>query len=277
MNIDIVKILKDFGIEFKDRYTDLVTICPFHDEKTASLFIKKDTGIFHCFGCDKSGTFVEYLAEVTKQDLYDTLCWVESLGTFSENKEKIRKTIANLDDLQKTYLLFKYKANRYLSGRGVICPEIFECGYDSWRDRLTIPVKFNGKLVGFESRTLKPLNDYEKYKALYFPKTNYLYGWDMLDVKYPFVVLVESAISVMYLSNTLKIKNALAFMGTSVSEKQIELLHEINPEIIFCWFDNDFAGEKAFRRIRNSFPKSIKVQSTKDPDEYSIEEVLRRL
>lgn len=30
-------------------------ICPFHDEKTGSFFIKDDQKTFHCFGCGAEG------------------------------------------------------------------------------------------------------------------------------------------------------------------------------------------------------------------------------
>lgn len=37
--------------------------CPFHGEKTPSLHIYKKTNTFHCFGCQKSGDSVKFVAE----------------------------------------------------------------------------------------------------------------------------------------------------------------------------------------------------------------------
>lgn len=274
MTLDIMEILTEFDIKYKDRFTDVVVLCPFHDEKTPSLFIRKDIGIFHCFGCGRKGSFVEYFAQAVDMDLYDAMCFIDDRGKFKEDTY-VRKVIANIDELHKTYLLFRHKAERYLKSRGIINPHEFECGYDNYRDSITIPVKFNGKLVGFEARSLKEgVDKFEKYKALYFPKTNYLYGWDYLDINYPFIVLVESAISVMYLKNTIKLNNSLALMGTSASDTQINLIKEIQPERIFCWFDDDEAGEKAYNRIKSAIPNSFRIRTKNDPDEYTLEEIL---
>jgi len=40
-------------------------ICPFHNEKTASLKIYKDIGRgFHCFGCDEGGSVIDFVMKL---------------------------------------------------------------------------------------------------------------------------------------------------------------------------------------------------------------------
>lgn len=37
--------------------------CPFHGEKTASLKIYPNTGGWHCFGCDRGGSVIDFVME----------------------------------------------------------------------------------------------------------------------------------------------------------------------------------------------------------------------
>ncbi len=37
----------------------LKTLCPFHQEKTPSFYVRPDRNRFHCFGCDKSGSSID--------------------------------------------------------------------------------------------------------------------------------------------------------------------------------------------------------------------------
>lgn len=37
--------------------------CPFHGEKAPSLKVYKDTGGWHCFGCDRGGSVIDFVME----------------------------------------------------------------------------------------------------------------------------------------------------------------------------------------------------------------------
>jgi DNA primase len=41
-------------------------LCPFHSEKTPSLSVSGDTGLFYCFGCHKGGSIIQFLMDVDK-------------------------------------------------------------------------------------------------------------------------------------------------------------------------------------------------------------------
>ena len=38
-------------------------LCPFHSEKTPSFFVNDEEGFFHCFGCGKKGSSIDYVME----------------------------------------------------------------------------------------------------------------------------------------------------------------------------------------------------------------------
>jgi DNA primase len=39
-------------------------LCPFHDEKSPSFTVRPEMGVFHCFGCGKSGDVITFVREV---------------------------------------------------------------------------------------------------------------------------------------------------------------------------------------------------------------------
>jgi DNA primase len=52
------------------RFTGL---CPFHTEKTPSFSINPELGLFHCFGCGKSGDAITFVREVEHLDFVDAV------------------------------------------------------------------------------------------------------------------------------------------------------------------------------------------------------------
>ena len=44
---------------------ELVGLCPFHDEKTASFTVRDDNGFYHCFGCGAHGDAIAWVQHTT--------------------------------------------------------------------------------------------------------------------------------------------------------------------------------------------------------------------
>lgn len=40
-------------------------LCPFHDEKTPSFYVRPSMGLWHCFGCGRSGDVFGYVQELS--------------------------------------------------------------------------------------------------------------------------------------------------------------------------------------------------------------------
>jgi DNA primase len=63
--LDAVSVINDYvRLEKKGgRYWGL---CPFHNEKTGSFTVNPDMKWYHCFGCGKSGSVIDFVMEVDK-------------------------------------------------------------------------------------------------------------------------------------------------------------------------------------------------------------------
>ena len=58
----IVEVVSDF-VSLKRRGANYVACCPFHNEKTPSFSVSPTKGIYHCFGCGKTGSAVRFVME----------------------------------------------------------------------------------------------------------------------------------------------------------------------------------------------------------------------
>ena len=48
-------------------------LCPFHTEKTPSFSVNPDLGVYHCFGCQKSGDAITFIREVDHLDFVEAV------------------------------------------------------------------------------------------------------------------------------------------------------------------------------------------------------------
>lgn len=145
----------------------VMAVCPFHQEKTPSLSIDAARGLFHCFGCGKSGDIFSWVQETQNLDFRES---VELLArrvgvTLTETpgeakrrgrrEELVRATQAAVDfyrDRLKT-AADAGGARRYLRSRGYGGDVVdrFDIGYSpaGW-DELTRHLKTKG----FDDRDL---------------------------------------------------------------------------------------------------------------------------
>lgn len=265
--LNLREIFSELNIPFRDKGRYIMIGCPYHDESEPSLAVYLDNLTFYCFGCKKWGRYEELLARLLNKDPIEVFAYYNKrISTVDYSASFQFVPAMSTYEILPYLLLNRHFANSYLRYRGIKNPEEFNCGYDSLSKRLTIPVYFEEELVGFESRALRK-DDPHKYKAHYFEKGNYIYGWDFLDWSLNYLIIVESSISVMYLKNTFGWSNCISFMGTVLSAKRKELIDSFNPQNIYVWFDNDLAGREASNKLLKHFKSILYIHSEKDPDE----------
>ena len=181
---------------------------------------------------------------------------------------------------------------RYLKSRDVSVEQMAEAGliiagpdiaepYDRFRNRLMFPIAdARGRVIAFGGRALSP-DAKAKYlnspETPLFHKGRVLYNLDR--ARKPAhdegtVIVVEGYMDVVGLAQG-GLHNAVAPLGTALTEDQIQILWRMAPEPILC-FDGDRAGvAAAFRAVERIVPllksgysfRFALLQEGSDPDD----------
>ena len=148
--------------------------------------------------------------------------------------------------------------------------------YDRFRNRLMFPIiDVRGNVIGFGGRVLddstpKYLNSNE---TLIFNKRKNLFGLNFAKkTKENAIILVEGNIDVVTL-HQYGFDNAVASLGTSLTEEQVTLLTRYTEQVILT-YNSDEAGQRAAQRAIPMLEKAgirvkvLKMKDAKDPDEF---------
>ncbi|MDZ7686816.1 MAG: CHC2 zinc finger domain-containing protein [Gammaproteobacteria bacterium] len=110
-------------------------LCPFHDEKSPSFSVSQDKQFYYCFGCQASGTALDFVMEFDRLDFpaaVETLAGragmeVPRSGP-AESPEKVERRKSIYDVLDQCCLFYRdqlrqhdqrHRAVAYLKGRGL--------------------------------------------------------------------------------------------------------------------------------------------------------------
>ena len=72
---EITEVVGEF-VTLKRRGTNLLGLCPFHNEKTPSFNVSPAKGIYKCFGCGKGGSAVNFIMEHEHLSFVESLRWL---------------------------------------------------------------------------------------------------------------------------------------------------------------------------------------------------------
>ena len=150
----------------------------------------------------------------------------------------------------------------HLTARGFTIPDLVEAGlviegdrgaYDRFRHRLIVPTRDQRRrLIGFGARALRP-EDEPKYlntpQTPLFDKSGSLYGIDQAFEpirRADRAIVVEGYMDVIA-AHQFGFTNAIASMGTALTEKQMALLKRFTRNIVLA-LDADEAGSEATLR-----------------------------
>jgi hypothetical protein len=61
---DIIRTIRNEGIELKQRGHHWWALCPLHAEKTPSFKVDPEKGLWFCFGCQRGGDAIAFLREL---------------------------------------------------------------------------------------------------------------------------------------------------------------------------------------------------------------------
>ncbi len=154
---------------------------------------------------------------------------------------------------------------------------------ERFRGRLVFPINnISGQPIALGGRIIENVDYLAKYinspETNFFKKGSNLYNLDLarkLSNKMDHIYLVEGYMDVVGLSKN-GIDNAVANLGTSLTDKQILTLNQFFDDIIIC-FDGDESGYKAALRAAENSIKELKPEKNisflflpdkEDPDSY---------
>ncbi len=107
-------------------------------------------------------------------------------------------------------------------------------------------IDVRGDVVGFGSRVIDKSERkiYEHPETVAYSKRRVLYGLNLAKkTKRPNIILCEGNLDVVTLHQA-GFDNAVASMGTALTQEQIRLLTRYTKELVLC-YDNDGAGQMA--------------------------------
>ena len=191
---------------------------------------------------------------------------------FIEKNSKFFDTLRkdfNLDDILETGLF-------YLDEKKKIYVERF-------KNRLIFPINnISGQPIALGGRIIDKSDFLAKYinspETSFFKKGSNLYNLDLarkLSNKLDSIYLVEGYMDVIGLSKN-GIENAVANLGTALTDKQIFTLNQFFNDVIIC-FDGDESGYKAATRAAENSIKDLKPEKqisflflpdSEDPDSF---------
>ena len=154
---------------------------------------------------------------------------------------------------------------------------------ERFRGRLIFPINnISGQPIALGGRIVENLDYLAKYinspETIFFKKGSNLYNLDRarkLSNKLDHIYLVEGYMDVVGLAKH-GIENAVANLGTSLTDRQILTLNQFFDDIIIC-FDGDESGYKAALRAAENSIRELKPEKQisflflpdkEDPDSY---------
>ena len=291
------------GIKLLNKMIDsgdnVMVCCPYHkggQERKPSAGIRKSDGLFHCFACGEIHSLQEMISFCFghNDDLVGGFGWKWLTRNFlmMEVEERalipldlsrnIRKRKSNKitshdeknvleRELKRFRYIHPYMYKRKLTDDII---ELFDVGYDRFKDSITFPVRdlagnclfivrrsVKGKHFSIPKGVEKPLyGRYELYKSIEIDKHD--------------IIVCESIIDALTCWVYGRYAVALNGLGT---ELQFEQLRKLPCRKLIIATDNDSAGLKAGERIKEKIKNKILTrfvfpENRKDINELSKEE-----
>jgi DNA primase len=281
--IDAKDLLLSTGVWFQDKGDYFQIRCPYHNEKKPSAALYKDRWLFKCFACGETHGFARFYEDLKHEP------WNEH-GEFSI--KVYRRKLESLTEKQRgTYEIIEgrvtsvydnAKALEYCRSRDIDdrFMQFFEfqatdlCKFKHrldengkpirsslWKDRLLIPIDFEGKSYSLEGR------DYtrQQFAKCLYPKscrTDICFNQDNLDSD-DLLVVCEGLMDIHKIWTSIT-KNVTCTFGVSLTEEQKIFLQSASNLVLYI--DDDVAGHKSVSIFEKFMQHDFKVAVTKDKD-----------
>jgi hypothetical protein len=125
--------------------TEVLVICPFHDDRHPSMSVNLESGLYHCFTCGASGGPKRL---VTKTGgVLEEINELERPAVYEETKREA------LAQMLKAGKLIK-KEHPYLAMRGVTMKQTLAYGLRDYGTSIGFPIYQDGECIGIQMRNI---------------------------------------------------------------------------------------------------------------------------
>ncbi len=101
-------------VTLKRRGSNMIGLCPFHNEKTPSFIVSPSKGIYKCFGCGQSGNSVGFVMEHEQLSYPDALRYLANKYNFTlEETKQTDEEKQMLDERESLYAITNYALEYY--------------------------------------------------------------------------------------------------------------------------------------------------------------------
>jgi len=312
LNINGIQLLQ----KTRNTPKDIMVQCPYHgggQERKPSAGISKKDGIFHCFACNEAHTLPEVISYCFGhyEDVFGSFGWKWLCKNFASVEAEERKDVdldfkrntrpdrgsncnsgygmVSEEELEKYRYTHPYWKKRGITDERII--ELFDLGYDRSTDCITFPIRdFKGNVLFVARRSVKtkffnyPTGAEKPLYGLYEYLTDVQKSMDELRTKRcgksyflkvaNEVIVCESMLDALTAWQYGKYAVALNGLG---NERQFKELRELPCRKLILATDNDEAGMKARKRIRENVPNKliteyILPEGKKDLNELNLQE-----
>ena len=309
---DIVDIVSQY-VRLKRTGSNYSGLCPFHSEKSPSFFVSPNKQIFHCFGCGVGGNVFHFISKIEGVNFRESVkilaeranITLPSLENDSNSKAEFLKS--RVYEINKETAQFYHEnlykpsakpAQEYVKKRKLDNNTLkkFLIGYSCKFDELYKYLKskgFNDEEIlasalvkkgksgkfyySFQNRLMFPIQDIRgkvnSPSTIVYNKGRHLYGLNNVNTNQnKKIIIVEGYMDAVSLHQR-GIENAVASLGTALTEAQGRLLRRVADQIIIG-YDQDGAGQAATMRgleILDNLGCDIRIlqiEGAKDPDEF---------
>lgn len=298
-NIDgtnLAKVLHYYGLLTESGYK-FKTVCPFHHDKLPSMLVDLTDGSWYCFGCCEGGdafAFVQHMNN--KLDTlhaymkYENILHMKSTKAINVKKINAKRNVKATAEAYNIAYDYYFglktidwsknhsKEKHYMLERGFNSKTLNLCKakltYTSDSYPLIFPMFDNGIFKGWVCRAIdKKIADKRKY--LYnegFSRATTLVGTYNKD----YVFLVEGYMDQLKFRQ-FGIENVVAILGWKLSPQQISKLKEAGVKYVISALDNDDAGKKGsryvkqfFKTYRFQYPSNVKDAGEMDSKTFHV-------
>jgi DNA primase len=99
---DLVEVVAEHGIELRKRGRTLFGLCPFHEERTGSFAVSRESGLFHCFGCGVGGDVLGFVVRFDRVSFPEALRRLAVRAGFSLDAVMERQSESLPDPVKRT-------------------------------------------------------------------------------------------------------------------------------------------------------------------------------